>query len=397
MFLRDVFMLSASNIRTNTVRTILTAMAVAIGVSSVMLIVSLSAGGQQTIENELDKLGIHGLTVFSKDASGYPLTASDAAVLQERIPEIVNAAPIVLEYASYRLKHTDGDAVIWGVGNKIDNVLDIELIYGRLPNETDVRFSSNVAVIDSELAEKVYKRRNIVGKSIRISLGGNSEDFEIIGIISPQKDGFNQLTGGIIPDFIYLPYTTVNIMRKSSQINQIAIKCSSELSLEKTGEKAKELLERRYNTSDNYTVENLSGHIKNLKSITGMIGLLLSAIASISLCVSGLGIMNTMLSSMGERRREIGICMAIGARRKDILVCFLTESAIISAIGGVIGGLAGLGLAALILNYFNMPFAFSVKSLLIIECISILCGIAFAILPANKASKLNPITALRED
>ncbi len=397
MFIGDIFIIGAKNLRTNRMRTWLTAMSIAIGVASVVLIVSMSDSGQQAISDELDKLGIHGMTLYSKNVETMPLTIEDVQKIKEKIPEISDVLPLVVEYGSYRIKNTNGDTVIWGIDDGISNVMTLDLLFGRLPNETDVRFKKNVAVVDSELAKKVYMRENIVGKNIVLTIGTQSEKFEIIGIISSQKDGINQISGGMIPDFMYIPYTTANQMTATYDIDQIAINCMSELPSEKIGQKAVELLNRENNTKDGYSTENLTGHVNSLKSIVSLIGLLLSAIAAISLCVSGLGIMNTTLSSAGERKKEIGICMAIGARRRDITMCFLAESALISAIGGVIGGISGLGISVLILNLLNMKFSFSIKNLIIVEAVAIFCGIIFAVLPAISASKLDPITALRED
>lgn len=397
MFIGDIFRIGAKNLRTNRMRTWLTVMSIAIGVASVVLIVSMSDSGQQAVSDELDKLGIHGMTLYSKNAETMPLTVEDVEKIKEKIPEISDALPLVVEYGSYRIKNTNGDTVIWGIDDGISNVMTLDLLFGRLPNETDVRFKKNVAVVDSELAKKVYKRENIVGKNIVLTIGNESEKFEIIGIISSQKDGINQISGGMIPDFMYIPYTTANRMTATYDIDQIAINCMSELPAEQVGKKAVEVLNRENNTKDGYSTENLTGHVNSLKSIVGLIGLLLSAIAAISLCVSGLGIMNTTLSSAGERKKEIGICMAIGARKRDIAMCFLAESALISAIGGAIGGVSGLGISVLIIKLLNMKFSFSIKNLLLVEAVAIFCGIVFAVLPAISASKLDPITALRDD
>lgn len=397
MFIGDIFRIGAKNLRTNRMRTWLTAMSIAIGVASVVLIVSMSDSGKQAVSDELEKLGIHGMTLYSKNAETIPLTVDDVKKIKEKVPEISDALPLVFEYGSYRMKNTNGDTVIWGIDDGIGNVMTLELLFGRLPNKTDVRYKKNVAVVDGELAEKVYKRKNIVGKNIVLTIGNESEKFEIIGIVSSQKDGLNQLSGGMIPDFMYIPYTTVNQMTASNNIDQIAINCMSQLPAEKIGEKAVNVLNRENNTKDGYSTENLTAHVNSLKSIVGLIGLLLSAIAAISLCVSGLGIMNTTLSSAKERKKEIGICMAIGAKRRDVTMCFLAESALVSAIGGAIGAVSGLGISVLILKLLNMNFGFSIKNLLIIEAVSIFCGIIFAVLPAISASKLDPISALRDD
>jgi len=397
MHVNDVFRIAGKNVHSNSVRTWLTILSISIGVSSVMLIVSMSVSGEALISNELDKLGIQGITLYSNNIEQYPLKKYDAEYIRDSISEISYAVPIAVEYGSYRIKNEQGNAVFWGVGEDANKVINLDLKHGRIFNEADVRFEKNVAVIDLELAKKIYGRENITGKEIVLSFGEDSEKFKIIGIISSQKDGINQISGGIIPDFIYLPYTTVNRICATEDVDQIALKCMNGFSSEKVGNKAKKLLNRKNNTVDVFSVENLTGHIDNLKSITGIVGLILSVIAAISLLVSGLGIMNTVLSSAKERKKEIGICIAIGATGKDIMTCFLAESAIIAAIGGIIGGTTGLGISIGILSVLNMPFSFSMKNIVIIEAVAVFTGILFSILPAKKATKLNPIVALREE
>ncbi len=397
MSFTDIMHVAYKNLRIGSLRTWLTAISIAIGVSSVVLIISLTISGQNVLTTELDKLGINGLTLYSNDTVTNPLTYDDVICIEKLNDDISHVLPLVVDYGNYRIKNEQGDAVIWGIDEDIQEVMDLKLLYGRFPNKTDVRFKKNTVVIDSEMAKKIYNRANIVGKEIVITLNGYSSNFEIIGVISPQKDGINQLTGGIIPDFLYIPYTTANYMRSSNEINQIAVKCINEQSWEKAGEKVITALNRQKNLEDGYAVENLSGHVDNLKGIASFIGLLLAVIAAISLCVSGLGIMNTMLSSVSERKKEIGVCMAIGAKRKDIVMCFLAESALISAVGSSIGAIVGFLISYLIVMLLNMPLVFSLKHFLIIEVITIIVGIIFSLIPANRASKLNPITALREE
>lgn len=397
MFFRDVLRISTANAIRGRVRALLTALSIAIGVSSVMLISTLGDSGTMVINGELDKLGINGITLYANKSTGAEdLQVADAMKIEESVPEIESAQPLVIEMGSYRLKNKQGSIVLWGVDANIQEILGVEILYGRMPNASDVKFSKNVVVIDQALAQKNYKRDNIVGKNIVICSAGNIAKFEVVGIIRSQKDGINQIVGGAIPEFAYMPYTTLNNLRSATNISQIAIKCRDNSIAEEAGNHAVEVLSRYHNKPGGYGSENVSGHVDKLKNIAGLVALLISAIAAISLCVAGLGIMNTMLASTAERRKEIGICMAIGAKRRDIAICFLTESALISAAGGTVGALIGLGISALVTTIFHMPNAFSISKILIAESVSIFCGIIFAVIPALRASKLDPIVVLRD-
>ena len=182
-------------------------------------------------------------------------------------------------------------------------------------------------------------------------------------------------------------------MRNSDTVSQIAVKCTGNDNQD--GRRYAEYLSKKKGLSDAYVSENMETKMDEIKTITGFVSLIISAIAAISLCVAGIGIMNTMLSSTTERYREIGICMAVGARSRDILLCFFVESIIISLIGGtggaIIGWLATLGIS----NAIKVESVYSIKTFLYAEIISVFCGAFFSVLPALKASKLDPIITLR--
>jgi len=201
---------------------------------------------------------------------------------------------------------------------------------------------------------------------------------------------------GVLPQFIYMPYTTLGALRGRETISEITIRCTSAAENDKAGELAVATLSRVSGLKDTFGFENINTHISRFKNISSMITLLISAIAAISLFVAGLGIMNTMLASTGERKKEIGIMMAVGARQRDIAMCFMTESAIISGIGGLSGTLLGILLLLIATGIAGMQPVISVYKLIFIFLVSIMAGVIFAILPSYRASKLNPVDILHE-
>lgn len=395
MLLRDVLKISKLNTFRGKTRTFLTVFSITIGIASVLLISSIGKTGEKFVINEIEKMGLQGISVYpAATDSSEPLLASDADRLKRRFNEIEAAIPMVFDFGKFKLNRTASSGVFMGVGENADEVYDITIIHGKIPDPSDVERKSKVAVVDDELAMKTYRRTNVVGKKIVVSYNGKTEECEIIGVIKSQKDGINRLFGNNIPDFIYMPYTTLNELRNSEEISQIAINTNANCG---DGNDFANFLGKIKGKKDAFYAENVSSKMNEIKSITGLISLLITTIGAIALVVAGIGIMNSMFSSCTERRREIGICMALGAKESDILICFLSEAVIISLIGGTIGGIIGVVGGSIISNKLGLEYLFNLKTFIAAEVISILFGIIFSILPAIKAARLDPIKALRRD
>lgn len=394
MFLRDILKISAINAFRGKTRTVLTILSITIGIASVLLVSSIGSTGERLVINEIEKMGLEGISIYKQSSEvSQGLRAEDIDKLRRRFKEITAATPIVMEMGNFRFSSVAGSAVFIGVGEESTHVYNIKVLHGRIPTKADMKAKRRIAVVDNELAEKTYGRTNVVGKHIKIAIGENSEDFEIIAVIKSQKDGINQMFGNNLPDFIYLPYTTLNDLRNSEEISQITLKTSKNV---ENGEIYATYL-NRISGKNEYITENISSKMDEVKSITGLISLLITTIAAISLCVAGIGIMNSMFSSCVERRKEIGVCMAIGASFSDILLCFLCEAIIISIIGGAIGAAIGILCGSFVSSLISIDFSINLKTFLIAEIISVAFGIVFSLLPAIKAARLDPIVALRHD
>lgn len=394
MFLRDIFKISMINALRGKMRTLLTILSITIGIASVLLVSSIGSTGEKLVINEIEKMGLEGISIYKQSSEdGAGLRADDIAKLRRRFKNITAATPIVMEMGSFKFSSVVGSAVLIGVGEESTFVYNIHVLHGRIPTKADMKAKKRIAVVDNELATKTYGRTNVIGKRIKIEIGGNSEEFEIIAVIKSQKDGINQMFGNNLPDFIYLPYTTLNDMRGSEEISQITLKTSEN---NENGENFATYL-NKISGENAYISENISSKMDEVKSITGMISLLITTIAAIALCVAGIGIMNSMFSSCVERRKEIGICMAIGARFSDILFCFLCEAVIISVIGGAFGAAIGILCGNSVSSLINIEFSLNLKTFFIAEIISVAFGIVFSLLPAIKAARMDPIAALRRD
>lgn len=392
----DIAMTAARYVIRGRGRTLLTVAAVAIGVCAVVLIKTLGDSGKELIQSELEQLGINGMTVY-ETGNVSTLQVSDAKSIENSIEEISAAMPVVVEYSSYKLRNSSDQAVIWGIDNELSDILDIELSYGRVPTALEVRKKARVALIEEKLAQTIYKRDNVVGKELSLYIGGTWENFEIIGVIKSKNTNISYLIDGVIPAFVYIPYTAMNELLGKERVDQIAISCSPSAQAGDVENRVYTLLQTLHRgTGATYEIQDIGGYKSQVNSILELVTLFLNAVAFISLCVAGLGIMNIMLATMRERRREIGVCMAIGARQRDITLSFLMEAVIVSGVGGVLGVVLGLSLSIAATVLLNINLVIHIGFILITELVALLFGLFFGVAPAIRASKLDPIIALRE-
>jgi len=392
----DILRFSFNNVFRARFRSFLTICSIAIGVASVVLVLSLGDGSRAAVADQLDKIGLEGIMIYPKQtavAQGVNLRKEDTSDLLRNVEGIDKAMPVLIRYGSYKIKNWQGNALIYGVDAAMRDILKIDLLYGRLLNKIDIEAKKPVAIVNSNFAEMVYKRKNIVGKSIKLYAGSYYMDFEIIGIISSQDDGLSQLLGEMLPEFIYIPYTTAMELANENVIDEIIIKTSNE----KTADRALSYLNSKYGKGKSFRYENINGIRDQLDNVISLITLFIGSIAAISIVVAGFGIMNTMMSAAVERRREIGVYLTLGATGRDILFSFLAESAIISAIGGVIGIILVILPITAAIGITKIAFQINPGYIVTAQFIAIFCGIAFGVCPAVRAAAMNPIDAIRSE
>jgi len=396
MKVHDVIRMAFQNIVRLKFKSILSIVSVAIGVAAVYMILSLSTFGEQTVKQELDRLGIDGLTLYKQSNTGVKIDLHYADTLKETFPFVEETMPLVAIYGNIAVKGEESKALLFGAGDQLEDVMGLTLLHGRLFLKQDITHSRNVAVIDRELANATYKRDNVVGKKIRITIGNYVNEFEIIGIVEKQASLLDGISGGRFPEIIYIPFTTANDMNHTENADQIAIRCIESMD---TAEAAAMITEE-FNKNEEepiYFVENINGYIRQIKKLVTMLSVLLTVIAGISLFVAGIGVMNRMLSSVVERNKEIGIWIALGAKEKDIFRILLTESILICMIGGCTGGLVGYGLINMMQLFLPFDHIGELKLLLLPLLFAFCIGIGFGVIPSKKAAKMHPVDLLREN
>ena len=393
-------------IRANKMRSILTSLGIIIGVAAVIVMLAIGHGAQISIQNEMKSMGTNLIMIRSGTStsggqrmghgSQPSMKASDGNAIEEKIDGIALAAPVLSDSGQIVYGNANWSTSITGTDNRYFQIKDWDLAYGRYFSETDVKNAGKVAILGTTVVKELFGDVDPLGKTIRIK----GIPFKVIGVtVSRGQSG----PGMDQDDMVYIPLSTaqkkVTGIAFPDMVRMIMLQAVDAESTYTSQDEIKALLRQRHNLGstkdDDFVIMNLTQMMEMMESSTQVMTILLGSIASISLLVGGIGIMNIMLVSVTERTREIGIRMAIGAKRWDIRLQFLTEALVLSLIGGLIGviiGLIGVGLvsafssfkAVVSVFYVVLPFSFAG-----------LVGLFFGFYPAYKASLLNPINALR--
>ena len=383
------------NIRRGRGRSLLTVCGVAVGVFAVTVISGIGSVGTEQVTSAMVTMGINSALVETSDgANGLTLTEEDVAAFS-RLEGVNKAMPLMASASESRLLETDLACYAWGVDQDAKDIISIEAVHGRLINEGDVENHAMVCVIDEVLATSSYGRSNIVGKKIRLLLGGGYYEFEIVGVAKSGMTGLQSMMSGIIPDFVYIPYSTMQDISGKTTFDKIALLLDGENADESLTDTLTEKVNQIKDSGGGLTITNFQSQKGQLSNILGIITTALSLIAGISLVVSGITVMTTMLVSVGERTREIGIKKSIGAKNSDIMLEFLLESVLLTAVGSAVGAVLGLGICAAGCAVMGLHFAAPVQAVAAALIFSVVMGAVFGAYPAAKAARLNPIEALR--
>lgn len=389
----------------NRMRSFLTMLGMMIGVGAVIVMSAIGTGAQDVVEKSISSMGSNLFIVLSgsttsggaRMGSGATptLTLSDAEAIAE-LPSIGAVAPIAPGTAQVVYGANNWSTTIIGSTPSALIVRNWELESGYAFTDADVRGATRVAIVGQTIVENLFKDEDPIGKMIRIK----QAPYQIVGVLT--KKG-QSLDGRDQDDTILVPVTTAQRKLFGSQfkgtVRLIMVQAISAEQMDETEKAMMELLHQRHrirdNAEDDFSIRNLAAMAAAAADTAEVMSLMLGAIASISLLVGGIGIMNIMLVSVTERTREIGIRIAIGAQERDILLQFLLEALMISLIGSLIGILLGVGGALIAERFFSMSVIFTSQSILSAFGVAAMVGIFFGFYPALKAAKMVPIDALR--
>ncbi|EGF10828.1 ABC superfamily ATP binding cassette transporter, ABC/membrane protein [Neisseria bacilliformis ATCC BAA-1200] len=393
----EAFKMSVQAITAHKMRSLLTMLGIIIGIASVVSVVALGNGSQQKILEDINSMGTNTVSIFPGRGFGdrrsgriKTLTIADAQAIAKQ-GYVASVTPQTSSSGTLTYRNTDLTAMLYGVGDQYFDVRGLKLASGRLFDEDDIKQDAQVAVVDDNVKTKLFGDGvDPLGKTILFK----KRPLTVIGVLQKEENNF----GSSDSLMVWSPYTTVmHQITGETYASSITVKIKDDVSSQVAEKSLTELLKARHGTEDFFM--NNSDSIKQMvEKTTGTMTLLISSIAVISLVVGGIGVMNIMLVSVTERTKEIGVRMAIGARRSNILQQFLIEAVLICLIGGLIG--VGISLAiGVLFNQFvtDFPMTFSTLSIVGAVVCSTAIGVAFGFMPANRASKLNPIDALAQD
>ena len=387
-------------LRRNKMRSLLTMLGIIIGVGSVIAAVSITTGATKQVEDKVSALGQNVITIFSGSYTGSgmrggwgsapTLTVEDAEAILREVPEILAVSPEVRDRNQVLANGLNWNTQILGESPSFPQIRNWNIASGAMFTDADVRSIAKIAVIGKTVADQLFQTIDPVGQTLRI----RNIPFKIIGVM--ESKGFN-LFGQDQDDVVIIPYTS-HMRRISSRtaINSIVVQAADTKLITQAQTNITTLLKTRHRSAEpDFTVRTQLELAQAMTATSKVMSVLLAAIASVSLIVGGIGIMNIMLVSVTERTREIGIRMAVGARARDILIQFLVEAVTLSAIGGLFGIALGIASSKIVAYYTGWPTLTPISWVGIASLSSALIGIISGFYPAWKASKLDPIDALR--
>jgi putative ABC transport system permease protein len=395
-----VVRVALSSLQANGLRTILSMLGIIIGVGAVISMLSLGAGAQKQVLDQISSMGtnllvvrpgqrgVGGISVGNQDN----LTLLDAETLMKKVNAVDQIAPVVSGSVQMKYYNKNVRASLTGTSITYFGIRNFEVEKGRMFTEAEVNTNARVAVLGSLTAENLFGTEDPLGKIIKVK----GINFKVVGILKSKGD-----QGWFNPDDqAIVPYTTaMKQVLGLEYLREIDLQISDGYDLAESQEEATAVLRKAHRLQDdipdNFNIRNQAEFIETASSFSRTFTVLLGSIASISLLVGGIGIMNIMLVTVTERTKEIGIRKAIGAKNRDILLQFLIESLLLSGIGGLIGVMLGVGSSLLIGKLTSFPTIIQSFSILLSLFFAIIIGVFFGYYPAYRAAKLNPIDCLR--
>jgi putative ABC transport system permease protein len=405
MRLNDLFEESYSALVSNKVRTALTILGIVIGIGSVIAMVAIGQGSQKSIQASIQSIGSNllivtpgaqrniGAGVSAGRGSAQTLTQADADAIKAQVTNTLGVSPELSRRYQVTAKGTNTNTSVFGVSSDYTIVHSVNVGSGNFITSQDIKSDAKVAVLGPTVAIDLFgSSTNPIGQIVRI----NQIIFKVVGVtVAKGGTGFNNPD-----DYIFVPISTAeHYLAGANYVSQVSVEADSAKDMTMVQQQITNLLLERHKISDpasaDFTVLNQADIVSAASGVTNTLTALLASIAGISLVVGGIGIMNMMLTTVTERTREIGLRKAIGATGSNINLQFLTEAVMLTFTGGFLGIILGWILSALVTKFAGIAASISFSSVILAFGVSAAIGLIFGYYPARRASRMNPIEALR--
>jgi len=396
--LTEVLSFAYETFSSNKVRFMLTALGMVIGTAALILVTTISLTGKQYLLNQIQAIGSNMIYAEYQSGSqritnsaGDPMTIDDLTAIRSNVPSIVAASPVI--DLSDRIPVGGGkerDIHILGVSPEYRIVRNLVIVSGRFFDLQDQQAHNKVAVIIDKLGTELYgSPDDAIGKVVKV----NGLPFTVVGTFKERVDTFGQ--SEVTDNTLAMPYTVARYFTDTPTVKQLYFSVGDASMVDPATEQIRHVLQSRHRPESIYRVDNLTQLVSLADKVTNMMTLVLALISLVVLLVSGIGIMNIMLSTVSARIREIGIRKAIGATNREIRFQFLSEAILISLAGGIVGVILGLAIPFSVRFFTEYRIPINGLSAIVAIAVSSLVGIVFGTVPATRAAKLDPVESLR--
>ncbi len=397
MFLTEAVRFSAQSLRANPVRSLLTGIGMAIGTASVILVVTISLTSRDYILEQVQGIGSNIIFAYYAAAGGASVADADyikmadvGSIRQELTADIVAATGVMSNFDRILIGGKEQDVKVIGTDQDYQAVRNIVISSGRFLDEGDLTQRTKVGLLTDQLATRMFGGRAAALSQI-VKLYGL--EFTVIGTFHEKVETFGQ--SEVERDTILIPITVLRYFTPLERIDPLYVQVRSAGEVERVAGRVQEILEARHRSGARYRVDTMTAILNAAKNISLILSLVLILVSTITLVISGIGIMNIMLVTVTERTREIGVRLAVGATPREILLQFLAEAILVSLSGGMIGIAAGVAIPWSVQLFADIRIPISPVAIAVAFGVSCLVGLVFGALPANRAAHLHPTEALR--
>ena len=390
MFFYDYLRFSFKGIFSKKSRFFLTVLSIFIGVISVIVISAIGSSGQNAINGELEGLGLNGVSIKSKK---YNITHSDVDKIREYLGDNFYVSSMSKEVASAKYKNREVNVFLCGGEPDAVNILNMNVIYGRGIRQKDIEKGKNNVILSKNSAKRILGVEDCVGEKIKIQTPFGNGEYTVVGVVD--NSSIYDMVGDNIPPFLYIPSSNFSNLFGGRLLGEISVVGKGEEDVCEASQRAITYLEKDKPNRNIFYYENMNSYKKSISNVINIITLIITLIGAVSLIVGGISVMNTMLISVNERKKEIGIKKAIGSTNFSIMLEFLIEALIIVLISCILGIVAGGLISYFLMNSYGISLVIDIKSLLLSVFFTVLVGGVFGIYPAYKASRLSPVESLK--